>query len=387
MFRPLIQALKRGVATICSRRIYLVAMVAIPLLMAAFFASLLYEGLPTKIPGAVVDLDRTELSRDVIRSIKASQAVEVAAECENYDEAMALVRSGKVYGAYIIPHNFEHDVISGLDPTIEYYSDMTYFVPGTFIYRGYKTVSVVVTSGLVAAKASSAGLPPSITKPLMQPMVMDINPINNPTTNYSLYLSPSFFAGCLALMVFLVTIFSIAVEIKNNTSREWIQNAGGSIFVALIGKLLPQTVVFTIVSWGCLGILFGFSGFPIHCPLWVLPFATLLLITACQGFGVMLVSAIPNLRLGLSAGALLGILSISFCGFSFPIEKMYGAIAIMGYAMPVRWWFDIFITQVLNGYPLWFTRWAFVVLIMFPVVAVPLLGRLKKAMLNPVYIP
>ena len=111
-------------------------MIVVPLLMCVFFISLLQEGLPVRVPTAVVDLDRSEMSRALIRNLKAQQLVDVTTEVESYDKAMDAMRRTEVYGFYVIPANFQRDAIAGEVPTLNYYSNMAYFVPGTFSYKG-----------------------------------------------------------------------------------------------------------------------------------------------------------------------------------------------------------------------------------------------------------
>ena len=48
----------------------------------------------------------------------------------------------------------------------------------------------------------------------------------------------------LMLFTLLTTIFTIGVELKNSTAREWLATGGGNMLVALAGKLAPYTVIF-----------------------------------------------------------------------------------------------------------------------------------------------
>ena len=66
---------------------------------------------------------------------------------------------------------------------------------------------------------------------------------------------------------------------------------------------------------------------------------------------------------------------------------MYAPIAIFSYAFPCRYMFLIYIFSALNAFPLWYSRIYFAALIAFPLVCSLLLWRLKKACLNPVYVP
>ncbi len=371
----------------CSRRLYLCAMVFVPLLSCLFFLSLLSEGLPIEVPTAVVDLDHSPMSRAMIRSLDAEQLVHITDDCESYNQAMQAVRTGRAFGFYVIPAHFQEDAIAGRKPTIDYYSNMSYFVPGTFSYKGYKTIAVTAAAGMVSQTASSMGVNQSTISALIQPVVLDTNPVHNPWTNYSLYLTPSFSAGVLALMIVIITIFSITYEIKLNTSRRWLSTAGGSIIVAVTGKLLPQTVVFVTVGICMLAMLFGYSAFPLYCSVWVMILAMVLLVIACQAFGLLIASILPNPRMGMSVGALISILAFSLTGFSFPVQSMYGALAVFSYIIPVRWYYLIYISQALNGFELYYARMYFAALLIFPLVSTLFLWHLKRACQRPVYVP
>ena len=81
------------------------------------------------------------------------------------------------------------------------------------------------------------------------------------------------------------------------------------------------------------------------------------------------------------------ILTFSFAGFSFPVQNMYGFIGVFSWLVPVRYYFLIFDNVALNGAPVYYSRWYFLALALFPVVCSLLVGRLKKALLHPVYVP
>lgn len=381
------QSLRRGVLTLGTRPMYLVAMVLVPLGCAWFFASLLDRGLPQRVPTAIVDLDHTAMSRSMTRALDSEQLIDITAKYESYDQAMAAVREGTVFGFYVIPANFERDAVAGRRPTVNYYADMTYFVPGTFAYKGFKTIAVSAAAAALREQATSLGITDDVFMDLAQPVTVQTNMPGNPWTNYAYYLAPSFTYGILELMVLLVTIFSITAEIKNNTSRQWLGRGGGSIMTAVTGKLLPQSLVWIIVVQCIQGLMFGIYGFPFNGHLWVMVTAPVLMVLAAQALGLFIASVLPNPRLALSVAALMGILALSWCGFSFPIEKMYGAIAVFGYMLPVRYLFEVYCNDALNGLPFYYSATAYAVMTGFILLPLTMLWRLKKACLNPVYVP
>lgn len=376
-----------GCKQLCTRKIFIFAMIVVPVMMCVFFITLLQEGLPVRVPTAVVDLDHSQMSRSLIRNLKAQQLVDVTTEVESYDKAMEAMRRTDVYGFYVIPANFQRDALAGQTPTLNYYSNMAYFIPGTFSYKGYKSVAVVTAAALVKDAAGSKGVSERTVNALVQPVAIDVNAINNPWPNYSLYMTPSFVAGTLELMIVLITIMTITYEVKLNTAHRWLQTAGGSMVTALTGKLLPQTLIWLIVAWCCQALMYSWGGFVLHCPLWQAMFIMALFVVACQGIGVFIAGLVPNPRFALSVGALVMMLGFSVTGISFPVEKMYGAIGIFSYIYPMRWFFLAHVSQALNGLPLYYSRVAIAVMALMPFLGFLVLPRLKKAMQRCIYVP
>ena len=379
--------IKREISRMTSRKIYFFGMILVPVFVAVFFLSLLSPVLPLKVPTAIVDLDHSTMSRSITRSLNATELIDITGHCESYDDALRRIRKGEIFGFFVIPADFESDALGGRKPTLSYYTNLTYFVPGTLSYKGFKTIAVSTAASVVSATMSSMGIPPEQAGVLIQPVTIDNHPLGNPWLSYAIYLCPSFTMATLALMVMLMTVFSITMEIKQGTSPQWLDTSGGSILVALTSKLIPQTVVFTSVTWFIEWLLFGYSHFPMHTSAGWMLLAGFLLVAACQSFAVFVCCVVPNPRLAFSLCALFGILSFSFTGFSFPVQSMYGALAIFSYLAPIRYFILIYFNQALNGYDVYYSRFYFAALLLFPLVAMTLLYRLKKACRTPVYVP
>lgn len=386
-FRFLIQAIRDGFHNLTSRRVYLTLLIAVPLLFTLFFINLMDEGVAVKVPSSVVDLDNSSLSRDVIRNLGASELVDIVAKDESYHKAMEKVRSGKTYGFFMIPENFQRDAISGRTPTITYYCNLTYFVPGTMMFKGFKTTAVTTAGGLVQTNLVSRGLTENFAMATIQPVVVQQQSPGNPWMNYNYYLTDSFVPGIICLVVALVTAYSICDEIKRRNSRRWLERSGNSVVIALAGKLIPQGIVGVAVGLACQGIMYGFNHFPMNCSVWHMIWAMVLMVFASQAFAVTVCCLITNLRLAVSICSLTGILAFSLAAFSFPVDAMYPPIGIFSYILPVRYYFLIYIDQALNGIPLYYSRYYYIALIIFLLVPLGLLWKLKKRLEAEVYIP
>ncbi|WP_279168499.1 ABC transporter permease [Muribaculum intestinale] len=381
------KAIIDGFRQLVSRPIYLIVMVVVPMVTAWFLIDLMREGLPLQLPTAIVDLDHTTTSRRTARNLAANELVDVVYSPETYHDAMELLRKGKIYGFFMIPSNFERDAVSGKETTITYYVNLAYYVPGSLSFKSFKQTAVTTTGGIMVTSLVSAGVDEGMIRNMIQPVVTQVHPYGNPWTNYSIYLSNSFIPCALQLIIFQITAFSFLQEIKRGSSIRWIQDAGGSIVKACFGKLIPQYLIFATVGMAMLGMLYGFSHFPLNGSTLGMVAAMLLFIAASQAFALTICSIIPNLRFALSILSLIGILSFSIAGFSFPVEQMYGGVGIFSYILPIRYYFLIYINTALNGYELYYCRWEFVGLIVFLALPFTMLWKLKRYAYHPVYIP
>ena len=112
-----------------------------------------------------------------------------------------------------------------------------------------------------------------------------------------------------------------------------------------------------------------------------------LFVLANQGFALLMMCIAPNFRLGTTLCTLLGMLSFSFCGFSLPEEAMYPWVRAIGYVVPIKYYFLLSIDQALNGIPFYYSRYYYAALIVFVALPWPLLWRLKRECIKPIYVP
>lgn len=358
-----------------------------PVFCFVFFVTLMGKGLPDSVPVAVVDLDRSYNSRALVRSLKAFQHTHVSYYCANFSEARDLMQRGKIYGIFYIPEDLSKDLQAQRQPTISYYCNYAYYSVASLVFQDFKMMSELAVGAATRSSLRARGAGLKTEEAFLQPVTVERHLLENPWTNYSVYLNNLLLPAVLVLFVFLTTVYTIGVELKRQTARQWISLARGSIFTAVIGKILPQSLLFLILGVFYNFLMYGVLGFPCLCGIPTMLMVTALLVFASQGFGIFLMGLIPHLRFAMAMACLWAIVGISMSGFTFPITSMPPVLKALSLCFPIRHYFLIYVCEALNGYSLYYCLHDILWLLMFMMLPLTVLYRLKGVLLTYRYEP
>lgn len=378
---------RRELRRMASKPIYWFCMIAAPLFCFVFFTSLMAEGLPTDMPLGLVDNDNTTTSRSLARNLDAFEMTSIKEQYANVTEAREAVQRGDIYGFYYIPKGTTRKAQRQELPVVSFYTNYSYLVAGSLLYRDMRTMSELASGAASRTMLYAKGATERQAMAFLQPIVIDSHAINNPWLNYNVYLSNVILPGLLMLFIFMVTVFSIGTEVKYNTVHDWLIMARGSMFHALAGKLLPQTLIFFLIGIAFAIGLYGVLHFPCHCGLPTMLLVMFLGIIGAQGLGVFMFAMLPTLRMSLSFASLWGVISFSICGMSYPVMAMHPTLQGLSLLFPLRHYFLLYVNCALDGYPLMNAAPYVVGLLLFAMLPLLLLRRLKKMLLVVPYIP
>lgn len=378
---------RRELRRMASKPIYWFCMIAAPLFCFVFFTSLMAEGLPTDMPLGLVDNDNTTTSRSLARNLDAFEMTSIKEQYANVTEAREAVQRGDIYGFYYIPKGTTRKAQRQELPVVSFYTNYSYLVAGSLLYRDMRTMSELASGAASRTVLYAKGATERQAMAFLQPIVIDSHAINNPWLNYNVYLSNVILPGLLMLFIFMVTVFSIGTEVKYNTMHDWLIMARGSMFHALAGKLLPQTLIFFLIGIAFAIGLYGVLHFPCHCGLPTMLLVMFLGIIGAQGLGVFMFAMLPTLRMSLSFASLWGVISFSICGMSYPVMAMHPTLQGLSLLFPLRHYFLLYVNCALDGYPLMNAAPYVVALLLFASLPLLLLRRLKKMLLVVPYIP
>lgn len=385
--KQIVNIAARECAIMLHQPIYGFCMVVFPVLAMIFFTSIMREGVPEKMPVGVVDDDDTPSTRAMVRRLNAFQGTHVEGRYATVDEARRAVQRNHIYAFLYIPKGTTAGLAMDTRPKLSFYYSGVTMVAGSLLFKDLKTVTMLGSAEAGARKLAAIGKSDGEIRTLLQPIALDLHPIENPWLNYNIYLSTAMVPGVLMLFIFLIPPYSIGTELKFKRSKEWLAMADGNIWVAMAGKLLPQFAVFLTIFYAFEFYIFYVLGFP-H-PGGVVPILLLgfLAVAACEGAGVFAFGLWPSLRMSMSMCSLWSVLSFSMCGATFPVFAMDPMIESLAQLFPLRHYYMVYQTAIFNGFPLGEVWRDIAALAIFALLPVLTLWHVRKAMLKYVYIP
>ena len=367
--------------------IYGFCMVVFPLLAMFFFTSLLADGLPQDLPVGVVDLDNTSTTRALIRKLDGFQNSKVAAHYPSVAEARHAMQENEIYGFVYFPKGTTSNLMSARRPKISYYYSNVSLAGGSMVMKDLKTVTTLGSAAVGMATLRAKGATDQQIQAFLQPIRIDLHQVANPWSNYNVYLSTVFVPGVMMLFMFLISAYSLGMELKFDRGKEWIAKADGNIIVAILGKYLPQALVFLTLICFYEFYIYQVLHFP-HVGGWgSIVLLALLEVFASIGFGIFAFGLMPSLRMSMSICSLWAVLSFSLAGSAFPVMGMDTPIQALSWLFPLRHYYMLYQITVFNGFPLVDAWYHLVALIAFTLLPWFVIRKIKNAMLTYVYIP
>lgn len=367
--------------------IYLFCMVVFPIVVTCFFTSVLGEGEPENLPVGIVDQDRTALTRTLTQKLDAFQTSRVEGYYPTVADARKAIQRGEIYGFMYFPQGTTASLLASRQPHISFYYSSAMMLPGNLLFRDLKTISALGSAAVGQAKLQMIGKSGEEIRSFLQPITIDLHMTGNPWSNYNVYLSSIMIPGIFSIFIFLITVYSIGTELKFGRSRDWMRLADNNIVVALTGKLLPQFLIFTSIFLAYMVYIFGHLQFPHPGGLHTIALLTVLMVLACEGFGIFAFGLMPSLRMSMSISSLWGVLGVSICGATFPVFAMDPIIQGLSYLFPLRHYWMVYQLNIFNGFPLRDGYPHIAALLIFALLPLLTMYHTKKAMREYVYIP
>jgi ABC-2 type transport system permease protein len=379
---PFVTTVRREIERLLHRPTLFFITIVGPLLSFLLIAAIFSSGVPRDLPVAVVDLDHTALSRQIARMTDATAIATIDRSFTDLNQARIAVEEGRVEAVLYIPEGTEKDIYRGKSSKLALYLNNANIVKGGMLNSGIRKALGTISAGIKLQLQMKNGLNQEQATSRIMPVQLRSLLLFNPYTSYSYYLTVGFMPVLLIVFVLLGTIYVIGDELYRGAGPHWIKAAGGNFEYALLGKLLPYTVIYFCFALLMNLILFQYLGLPLRGNYHVIVVSEILLIVSYQFFAVFMLALTSNMRLSLSLGSAYSMLAFTYSGLSFPAFGMSLGSQIVSSLFPYTYWLRILIGQSLRGEPAsntvapMYALWAFIV---FGALFIPML---KYMLLN-----
>ena len=212
------------------------------------------------IPIAVVDQDRTELSRDLVQALDSDEALKVAVRADTLADAQAALDHHDVFAIVGIPKDTERYVLRGQQARIAAYVDAAYFLLYSRTLQGISESAAAASAEISKRGARSEG---SLVYAAMTRSASPIDflsqPLFNPTGGYASYVVPAAFVLILqqTLLLGVASLGGVTYALGGPASRR-LQFGPRAVFgqgLAHLCLALPGLALYLIV----LPRVYGFS--------------------------------------------------------------------------------------------------------------------------------
>ena len=408
-------AFLRELRRMTSRRIYLGAAVVLPLFLIVFMATIFGDGQMTRLPIGIVDGDNTATSRSIVRNMSAVPTFDVVRHYADDAEARAAVNRREVYGYLSIPPRFEEAMMRGAEATLCYYYHYALLAVGGEVMSAFETTLIPVRMAPIVGEAMTLGDTEENIETFLLPMTSDDHALYNPSLDYAEYLAVPIFYIMFQILVLLVTLYAVGSDrlsafgrwplvvnskqpkLRLSEEKDCLQNLpsvanstklmanSSSAFAAVVGKLLPYTVIFILEALLANVVFFHWEHIPFVGDMGLFALTTMIFVVATQSVAVILYALFPVLSLVISVVSMVGSLGATLSGLTFPLNAMSSVVQWVAKFFPVRHFTEAMQCMVYfdGGFSACWPQLA--VLCLFPMVAVVLLPRLHKVLHNRSY--
>lgn len=373
---------------ITSRRLYFGVCILLPLFCLFFMATIFGNGQMENIPIGIVDQDNTAASRTIARRIAATPTFRVTEHFTDEASARQALQRKKIYGYLSIPPQFEQKTVSGTGATLTYYYHYALLSVGSELMAAFETTLAPVALSPIVVQAEALGVGQEQIQTFLLPVEANTHPLYNPDMDYSIYLSQPFFFVLFQILILLVTVYTIGSEFKFGTTQEWMGAAtpagkdpanlrNADMLTAVAGKLLPYTVMFSVIGILANYVLFGLMNIPFQGSLWLMNIVTVLFIMATQALAVLIFSIFPKIAYIISVVSMVGSLGATLSGVTFPVTAMYAPVHAASYLFPVRHFTEAAQAMIYFGAGFAYFWQSVAVLLVFLLLAILILPLLK----------
>lgn len=297
----------------------------LPLVLCGLIAWQLSAGVIRDLPVALVDDDRSSLSRDIAIRIEGAPGLRLAYSVPDMAEAERLARAGRVEAIVLIPREATQRAFEGRGQ-ITLYVNAAHSAASSTIQRDMAAI-IAAANARTALEQIAAVSPAGRVRPA--PLaVTSVIAFNAPASQEQQLVS-LLHPALLHLLFMLAVVSAFGRELRDGSVADWRPDGA-----ALVGKAVPYMLAF--MGWGLVvtAYLAGARGWALAGGPGLLMAAYFAMYTAYAGVSLLLLGITRCMSQSLSVTGLYAGASFAFAGAIFPVDQASGFAKVWAEILP-----------------------------------------------------
>ena len=307
-------------------RLTFAMMLGIPLIQLTLFGFAINND-PKHLPTAVVDADRSDLSRSIVAGLQTSAYFHVTWTGENLADADRLVELGEVQFLVHVPAGFARRVLRGERPSLLIEADATDPAASS------NAIAAIAQLSRSAMRGDLVGpLAPLAAEP--DPFEVRVHRRYNPEGISSYNIVPGLMGVILTMTMIMMTALAVTREVERGTMENLLATPVRPLEV-MLGKLLPFVVIGNIQVFVILLAASTIFEVPLVGSLALLMAISQAFIMANLAVGITVSTAVGNQMQAMQSTFFFFLPSILLSGFMFPFRGMPEWAQAIGNVLPL----------------------------------------------------
>ncbi|HEX3019140.1 MAG TPA: ABC transporter permease [Chitinispirillaceae bacterium] len=333
-----VNCFKREVKRFSRDREMLFLVFFLPIILSVTLLQIYGSGALHKLPVAVFDEDRSELSGQMKLAIQSSSSMDVVLFASSIAEIKAALKSGKILGAFYFPSHMESDVKSNKQVNPVLFKNSQSVISSGFLLKEGLSIFRTFNGGILLKKLRSKGLTEQQAMAIIKPINVDATVLYNAGFNYRNFLCPGIIFAQLQLIFMIAGVLLITREFDRHSFKAAYAISGKRFWMVILSKLLMMTF------WSAVVVLFITSIlFRCH-QIYIFQFFTAIMVAAIYNaasilFGMLIGTLLRNTLLSIEIAIFLSIPAFMLSGYSYPLWAVPDFMALFSKILPFTYFF------------------------------------------------
>ncbi len=320
-----------------------------PIVYSFLYTSIFVQKMERNVPIAIIDKDKSEKSRELIRHIDAHELVQVEIGYVSTNEAYKALQTFSCMAIILIPEGFEKNIKTGKQAKISVSINNTRFMIANDVVKGVNDAISAMAENISTEFFKKKGLNNHDAKRLANPLQVNSKVLFNTTESYGDFIIVGLLALILQQTLLIGVSVSMAHERETNLLNDLLHKISGSSLKLIIGKTGLYIGIY---------LFYALFFFTFHFYLFKLPFEgsflALFIITIVQFVtivisGLLIGSFFPSKLAGLIVLVFSSYPIFLLSGYSWPIQAFPDFLKIIAYLLPHTSYFQGYTIVTQNG--------------------------------------